>query len=121
MTTAESQVVRPPAQLEEEVEYCNVSSFRAFLLSAVDVLRQHPARRYVVTKHGQPEAVLMSFRTYSIMKRVMDRALAHAATRNSSEAIDAAFARLLDDKHKEGPTLQHTEESAHSEGREGKR
>ena len=91
--TAHGQVP-PQLKLEEDIEFSNVTRFRRFLLGAVKQLCDNPGKRYVITKHGHPEAVLMSFRTYSLLKRVMDEELARTATQNSSEAISAAFARL---------------------------
>ena len=84
-------------QLEEDIEYSNVTSFRAFFLKAVEVLRRNPAKRYLITKGGEPQAVLMSFGTYSLMKKVVDRMLAQTSTPNSAEAIKASFARLRED------------------------
>ena len=93
MATANGQL-SPPTQLEEDVEFSNVTALRESLLGRVESLRENPAKRYIITKHGQPQAVLMSFQTYSLLKRVMDQALARTATRNSSEAISAAIDRL---------------------------
>jgi len=93
--TLEKDAVLP--QLEEDVEYSNVTSFRAFFLKAVEVLRRNPAKRYLITKGGEPQAVLMSFGTYSLMKKVMDRMLAQTSAPNSAEAIKASFARLRED------------------------
>ena len=93
MATANGQLF-PPPQLEEDVEFSNVTTLRESLLGRVESLRENPAKRYIITKHGQPQAVLMSFQTYSLLKRVMDQALARTATRNSSEAISAAIDRL---------------------------
>lgn len=89
------EAVRP--QLEEDVEYYTVTDFRAFFLNAVNTLSENPAKRYLITKHGRPEAVLMSFGTYSFMKKIIDRVLAATASPNSSSAIEAAFARLKEE------------------------
>ena len=99
-------------QLEEDVEYSNVTRFRPFFLKAVEVLHRNPAKRYVITKGGEPEAVLMSFGTYSLMKKVMDRMLAQTSTPNSAEAIKASFARLREDWERQQRSEQQTAAAA---------
>jgi len=84
--------------LEEEVEFSNVTNLRESLLGTVENLRANPARRYVITKHGQPQAVLMSYETYSLLKKVMDQVLARTIAASSSDPIGAAVARLRADE-----------------------
>jgi prevent-host-death family protein len=57
-----------PTQLEDEVEYSTVTALRGKLLAVVDGFRRAPAKRYLITKHGQPQAVLMSFETYRLLR-----------------------------------------------------
>jgi PHD/YefM family antitoxin component YafN of YafNO toxin-antitoxin module len=103
MATLDRPTVQP-LQLEEDIEFSNVTTSRESFLTRVEGLRENPAKRYVITKHGQPQAVLMSFQTYSLLKRAMDQALARTAARSSSEAIHAAFDRLRSDQ--EGESAQ---------------
>ncbi len=97
MTSVSREVVHSVG-LEEEIEFSNVTTVRDSLLSKVESLRLNPAKRYVITKHGQPQAVLMSFQTYTLLRRVMDQTLARTAAASSSDAIRAAFARLRDEQ-----------------------
>jgi PHD/YefM family antitoxin component YafN of YafNO toxin-antitoxin module len=101
MTTVSREIAKP-VELEEQVEFSNVTNVRESLLSKVESLRENPAKRYVITKHGQPQAVLMSFQTYSLMRRVMDQTLARTAAMSSSDPIGAAFARF---RHDQSSTL----------------
>jgi prevent-host-death family protein len=64
-----------PTQLEDEVEYSTVTALRGKLLAVVDGFRRAPAKRYLITKHGQPQAVLMSFETYRLLKRATAKPL----------------------------------------------
>jgi PHD/YefM family antitoxin component YafN of YafNO toxin-antitoxin module len=80
--------------LEEDIEFSNVTKFRSSLLGAVKRMQKNPAKRYVITKHGEPEAVLMSYQTYSLLTKVMDRALVGTEGQSRDEAIRSAFARL---------------------------
>jgi prevent-host-death family protein len=87
-----------PVELEEDIEFSSVTSLRESFLKTVEALREDPAKRYVITKHGQPQAVLMSYQTYSLLKRVMDQTLARTVAASSSDPIGSAFTRLHDDQ-----------------------
>jgi len=84
---------------EEDIEFSNVTKFRTSLLGAVERMQKNPAKRYIITKHGEPEAVLMSYPTYSLLTKVMDRELEGTDGQSREEAIHAAFARLRRDQH----------------------
>ena len=100
--TAEKRATRP---LEEDIEFSNVTKFRNSLLGAVERMQGNPAKRYVITKHGKPEAVLMSYQTYSLLTKVMDQTLEGTAGLNREEAIRAAFARLRHEHQPSAPTV----------------
>jgi prevent-host-death family protein len=80
--------------MEEEVEFSNVTNFRNSLLGAVEQLQSNPAKRYVITKRGEPEAVLMSYKTYSLLSRVMNQTLEKAAAQDRGDSVHAAFDRM---------------------------
>jgi PHD/YefM family antitoxin component YafN of YafNO toxin-antitoxin module len=80
--------------MEEEVEFSNVTNFRNSLLGAVEQLQSNPAKRYVITKRGEPEAVLMSYKTYSLLSRVMNQALEKMAAEDRGDSVHAAFDRM---------------------------
>jgi prevent-host-death family protein len=96
MRTAKREVEKSGA-VEEDVEFSNVTNLRESLLSRVESLRANPSKRYVITKHGQPQAVLMSYGTYSLLKKMMDQTLARAEAESKSDPIGAAFARFRED------------------------
>ena len=85
---------RATRRLEEDIEFSNVTKFRNSLLGAVERVQKKPAKRYVITKHGAPEAVLMSYQTYSLLTKVMEQALEGTEGQSRDEAIRSAFARL---------------------------
>lgn len=89
--TAKKSASRP---LEEDIEFSNVTKFRNSLLGAVERVQSNPAKRYVITKHGEPEAVLMSYQTYTLLSKVMDQALEGTVGQSREEAVRAAFSRL---------------------------
>lgn len=80
--------------LEERIEYANVTKLRNSLLRVVDQLQEHPALRFLIFKHGEPQAVLMSFQTYQLLKKVMNQALERSKGASREERIQAAFERL---------------------------
>ena len=80
--------------MEEEVEFSNVTNFRNSLLGAVEQLHSNPAKRYVITKRGAPEAVLMSYKTYSLLSRVMNQTLEKVAAQDRENSVSAAFDRM---------------------------
>jgi chaperonin GroES len=90
-------------RMEEDIEFSNVTKFRNSLLGAVERFQSNPAKRYVITKRGLPEAVLMSYQTYSLLTRLMNKALEGSAGQSREEAIHAAFARLRGEKSPTGP------------------
>jgi len=69
-----------PTQLEDEVEYSTVTALRGKLLAVVDGFRRAPAKRYLITKHGQPQAVLMSFETYRLLRGAKLNRFLHSRT-----------------------------------------
>jgi prevent-host-death family protein len=87
-----TKLVLPP--LEDDIEFSNVTKFRSSLLGAVERVQENPAKRYVITKRGEPKAVLISYQTYSLFTKVMDQALEGTEGQSRDEAIRSAFARL---------------------------
>lgn len=94
---------------EEDIEFSNVTKFRTSLLGAVERMQSNPAKRYIITKHGEPEAVLMSYPTYSLLTKVMDREMEGTDGQSREESIRAAFARLRNDRR---PAAANREEVA---------
>lgn len=80
--------------LEETLGYSNVTRLRESFLAVVEQLQKNPAKRFLITKHGLPQAVLMSFRTYTLLKRLMDQTMSSEAEESRDEAIRSALARM---------------------------
>jgi prevent-host-death family protein len=91
MRRAESKST--PVELEEDIEFSSVTSLRESFLKTVETLREDPAKRYVITKHGQPQAVLMSYQTYSLLRKVMDQTLARTVAASSSDPIGSTMTK----------------------------
>jgi hypothetical protein len=91
--------------MEEDVEFSNVTNFRNSLLGAVERLQSNPAKRFVITKRGEPEAVLMSYKTYSLLTRVMNQALEKSAGEGDEGSVREAFARMRRERQFSAPAL----------------
>jgi hypothetical protein len=83
--------------LEEKLEYSTVTALRDSLLRILPALRKRPALRYLITKHGKPEAVLMSFPTYEAFKAVVKYAWEQESAKDRDTSIRDALARMRAD------------------------
>jgi PHD/YefM family antitoxin component YafN of YafNO toxin-antitoxin module len=80
--------------LEEKLEFSNVTDLRQNLLPAIERIEKNPALRYLILKRGRPQAVLMSTRTYDLVKKIMNQIASTQAAVPREEAIESAFERL---------------------------
>jgi PHD/YefM family antitoxin component YafN of YafNO toxin-antitoxin module len=80
--------------LEEKLELSNVTDFRQNLLPAIERIEKNPALRYLILKRGRPQAVLMSTRTYDLVKKIMSQIASTQAAVPREQAIESAFERL---------------------------
>lgn len=80
--------------LEETIEYSNATQFRKSFLGVVDKLQRNMYLRYVVTKHGEPRAVVMSFAAYDTMRRAMQQIAALEREHSPAEAARAALVQM---------------------------
>jgi prevent-host-death family protein len=85
-----------PTQLEDGIEYSTVTALRGRLLAVVDSFRKSPAKRYLITKHGQPQAVLMSFETYRLPRGAKAQPL--PAQSDDGLQLGEAIARVRSDR-----------------------
>jgi prevent-host-death family protein len=83
--------------LEDKIEYSNATQFRKSFLGVVDKLQDNMYLRYVVTKHGEPRAVVMSFAAYDMMRRGMQQVIALENQHSPAEAARAAFMQMSRD------------------------
>jgi PHD/YefM family antitoxin component YafN of YafNO toxin-antitoxin module len=92
----EKAEVREAAQaLEKDFELSNITDLRRDLLPIVDRLQTKPAERYLILKHGRPQAVLMSFQTYNLVKKAMNLIGSESSKRR---AVDEALAHLRSER-----------------------
>ena len=80
--------------LEETIEYSNATQFRKSFLGVVDKLQRNMYLRYVVTKHGEPRAVVMSFAAYDSMRRAMQQIAGLEREHSPAEAARAALLQM---------------------------
>ena len=74
------------AVLEEQLDYGSVTDSREAFLKIVDALDSEPMKRHIVTKHGTPRAVLMSYRAYQLLMKVAAKALAESQRKGGDRA-----------------------------------
>jgi PHD/YefM family antitoxin component YafN of YafNO toxin-antitoxin module len=86
-----TEVTEAAQALEKDFELSNITDLRRDLLPIVDRLQTKPAERYLILKHGRPQAVLMSFQTYNLVKKAMNLIGSDASKKS---AVDEALARL---------------------------
>lgn len=94
MPMDEAAVREAVQALEKDFELSNITDLRRDLLPIVERLQANPAERYLILKHGRPQAVLMSFQTYNLVKTVMNLMGASIAGTSKEKAVGEALARL---------------------------
>ena len=77
-----------------ELEYANVTEFRESLLRFISEFERDPTRRFLVTKHGKPHAVLLSFRGFEVLRKVVEAVLAQDASKDVSQILAEASGRM---------------------------
>ena len=84
--------------LEQKVELENVTDLRQNLLPIIGRLEDEPALRFLILKHGKPQAVLMSFPTYELLQKLLTQAVEKADAMTREERIAGAFKELRREK-----------------------
>ena len=79
---------------EEVVEESKITDFRQSLLPTIERMRENPALRVLIRKHGVPRAVLMSAATYDVLKGLVNRIVKQADAMSREDRIEAALQRL---------------------------
>lgn len=103
---------KPAVSLEERIEYSNATQFRKLFLGIVDQLHANAYLRYIVTKHGEPRAVVMSFAAYNMMYRALQEVTKLQSEKSPSDAADIALKQLGAD---EAGSRLHCEEDVNSD------
>ena len=73
--------------LEQKVELESVTRLRQNLLPIVERLEEDPALRFLILKHGKPQAVLMSFPTYQLLQKLLSEAVEKSEAMGREERI----------------------------------
>jgi PHD/YefM family antitoxin component YafN of YafNO toxin-antitoxin module len=93
---------KPKYTLEERVEYSNATQFRKLFLGVVDDLHANSYLRYIITKHGEPRAVVMSFAAYQMMYRALQQVTKLQNETSPDEAARVALRQLKEADSPEG-------------------
>ncbi len=98
MKPAEALQPETPRTLEENVELANVTRLRQDLLPIIERLEADPALRFLILKHGKPQAVLMSVQTYELMKKLLNQVQEQMASLTREERVESAVSRLRSER-----------------------
>ncbi len=98
MNRDQELVQKATRTLERNVELANVTRLRQDLLPIIERFEDDPALRFLILKHGKPQAVLMSVQTYELMKKVLDRVAEQAGAMTREERIEGALNRLRSER-----------------------
>ena len=70
-----------------ELDYTNVTAFRESLLPVVNELALHPTKKYLVTRHGKPLAVFLSFSAFESVRKVVETMLDEEAAKDVGQIL----------------------------------
>jgi PHD/YefM family antitoxin component YafN of YafNO toxin-antitoxin module len=79
---------------DERLEFSNITDLRRDFLRKVDEIQKNPAMRLLILKHGRPQAVLLSFDAYEVLKKVAKLFLNESEGLTREQNIDAAIRRF---------------------------
>ncbi len=77
-----------------ELDYASVTDFREKLLPVVNDLEANPTKRYLVTKHGKPLAVFLSFDAFEAIRKVVEAMLDEEEKKPPSQVLVEAVQRM---------------------------
>ncbi|GEM_PF-3188858 len=81
---------------EETLEFSNATRFRKAFLGLIDKLQANQYLRYVVTKHGEPKVVVMSFQAYEHIKQAFKGVVAAEALHDRAQAVHDAYDEMAE-------------------------
>ncbi len=91
---SEPQPQPKPAKLEEQLNFSNVTEFRRSILEAIPRLQENHFLRFVITKHGSPVAVVMSYEAYEVLRRITNRVLDEDEAKSKETILSEAYQRM---------------------------
>jgi PHD/YefM family antitoxin component YafN of YafNO toxin-antitoxin module len=77
-----------------QLDYTNVTEFRESLLPMVNELTLHQTKKYLVTRHGKPLAVFLSFPAFESLRRVVETLLDEEAAKDVGRILVEARDRM---------------------------
>jgi len=89
-----AQHAHPSTPLEEQLDFTNLTDFRRSLLKVIPKLQHNEYLRFVITKHGRPAAVVMSFPAYQLLKRTALRVMDADDAKNRDQLLREAYEEL---------------------------
>lgn len=94
----------PSAPLEERLEYRNVTEFRRSMLGIFHRMEENSDLRFVVTRGGEPCAVVLSYEAYELLQRIARRAADASAAKDREQRLDDAFLQMAQKEAAEAGT-----------------
>jgi prevent-host-death family protein len=82
-------------KLEETLEFTNLTDFRNSLLNFIPRVQDNEYLRFVITKHGKPVAVVLSYDAYNLLKRVAERVMDEEEKKEPAVALQESYQELL--------------------------
>jgi prevent-host-death family protein len=82
------------SKLEEVLNFSNLTDFRNSLLNVIPKLQENEYLRFVITKHGEPAAVIMSYQAYLLLKRAAERIVKQEAAEDSEASLRDAYEEM---------------------------
>lgn len=80
--------------LEERVEYKAVTNFRQSLLAILRRLHENEDLRVVITKRGEPAAVILSYEAFELLRRIARRSADADALKAREQRAEEAYLQL---------------------------
>jgi hypothetical protein len=81
-------------KLEETISYSNLTDFRSSLLQIIPRLQENEYLRFIITKHGEPAAVVMSHQAYLLMKDVTSKVMEQEAEIDPETDLHNAYLEM---------------------------
>lgn len=82
-------------KLEETLEFTNLTDFRNSLLNFIPRVQDNEYLRFVITKHGKPVAVVLSYDAYNLLKRVAERVMDEEEKKEPAVALQESYQELI--------------------------
>jgi len=89
---------RSASKLEEILNFSNLTQFRNSLLDVIPKLQENEYLRFVITKHGKPAAVIMSYEAYEFLKGAAGQIIEQEAAKAPDVALRDAYERMTQTK-----------------------